>query len=532
VVKAYQNILLGKSLTGVAAANANKLALDKGICAQDACRQLRIEAARKQGEMVRSKDGKPLRRMSCRKLAVAYSIESVEATRKKKGSPVSSQVAFSLIAKFQDCTKLYVTGKRGKPHFKARQDSVSLQCQVTESTPHPLAHDRGETYVDLSRVAGEQCSKVPVLFHRPLPDGCAIKRVALTLRGQRRYVVFQVDAPLECFARDFTEAPGQVAGVDPGRKVALSVSSSDGSYAQTVQPPLCRDRRYLRKLRRTQRKLDRQRRMANPECYDDRGRCKLGHRPKVRTKRMAETQSKLSEMARHLVEARNDFYHRTAIHLLTRFDRVGVGKWRGKGHAPGEGKAKRAQVRKDADHAISNFVGILKDKASLSRAPKQALDVREHGTTRDCFGCGQPTGPSGLKDLKVREWTCTNCGAFHKRDFSAARAIARRANEMAEAGAQSGVTAAVKGRTKRGRAKAQTRTELQASKIPVAHEAGPVRAVARMTPSAASAARVSQDGGNGHQPVAGVASNDLPGGHTHHADESRKPLAEGKAQSA
>jgi putative transposase len=533
VVNAYRDTLLGKKLTGCACgADARERAAEKGIPLNQAVRELRAEAAQKQGEMsLRAKDGKPLRAMSRRKLAVAYAVEGVDATRKAKGSPVSSQVAFSLIAKFQDSCKLYITGKRGRPKFKGKEDSVSLQCQITATTPYPLSHDRGKTCVDLARLAGVTCAKVPVIFHRPLAPDAKVKRVAVTVRNGRYYVSFQVDAPAGAFARAIPAAEGQVLGIDPGRKIALAVASPDGTFSEAVQPPVGRDRRFLKRLRRAQRQLARRRRLANPDCFDEKGRCKRGHRPRVKTRSMARTEARLAEMARHLTDARTDFYHRTAIELLQQADLIGVGTWRGKAHAPGEGKAKRAQVRKDADHAISGFVSILKDKASLSARPKRVIDIKEPGTTCQCPDCGARSGPSGLEGLNIREWTCTNCGTFHQRDFAAARSIGRRAAAEAAAGAQAGVAVAAKPKVKRGRSPEgeQTKGPPQGGQVPVAHEAVPARAASRRRPPSAAGAA---GAGQAQRPVTGVVGNGLPRGHVRPAAERRKPPGAGTAEGA
>ena len=49
--------------------------------------------------------------------------------------------------------------------------------------------------------------------------------------------------------------------------------------------------------------------------------------------------------------------------------------------------------------------------------------VNERGTTRACSNCSAPTGPSGLRQLAVREWTCRACGVTHDRDINSARNI-------------------------------------------------------------------------------------------------------------
>jgi IS605 OrfB family transposase len=49
--------------------------------------------------------------------------------------------------------------------------------------------------------------------------------------------------------------------------------------------------------------------------------------------------------------------------------------------------------------------------------------VNERNTTRVCSSCGALTGPSGLRQLAVRQWVCVNCGGSHDRDVNAARNI-------------------------------------------------------------------------------------------------------------
>ena len=74
---------------------ARKRAAGEGITLEQAARCNRIEQAKVAGAFVCTKEGRPLRRLSRRKLAVAYAIESVEATRKKKGGLCSQLGVFA-----------------------------------------------------------------------------------------------------------------------------------------------------------------------------------------------------------------------------------------------------------------------------------------------------------------------------------------------------------------------------------------------------------------------------------------------------
>lgn len=64
--------------------------------------------------------------------------------------------------------------------------------------------------------------------------------------------------------------------------------------------------------------------------------------------------------------------------------------------------------------------------------------VNERNTTRTCHHCGVLSGPTGLDGLRIREWTCHECGSAHDRDVNAAKNILalgfeRPVEEMAKA---------------------------------------------------------------------------------------------------
>ena len=120
--------------------------------------------------------------------------------------------------------------------------------------------------------------------------------------------------------------------------------------------------------------------------------------------------------------------------------------------------AKIANQRKDALHKFSTalvrenaaiFVGdVASAKLVKTKMAKSALDagwsslktmleykshqagivfevVNESYTTQTCSCCGSipASSPKGRAGLRIREWTCSECGAVHERDVNAARNI-------------------------------------------------------------------------------------------------------------
>ena len=75
------------------------------------------------------------------------------------------------------------------------------------------------------------------------------------------------------------------------------------------------------------------------------------------------------------------------------------------------------------DASFSKFVSMLEYKAEWYGRKVVKID-RFYPSTQICSGCGYKNESiKGLRDLKVREWICPECGEVHDRDLNAARNI-------------------------------------------------------------------------------------------------------------
>jgi putative transposase len=81
------------------------------------------------------------------------------------------------------------------------------------------------------------------------------------------------------------------------------------------------------------------------------------------------------------------------------------------------GRSKLAKSIYDA--GWGQFIRMLEYKAGLYGRKLVKVDPW-YPSSQVCSGCGRLDGP---KPLKVRSWTCPNCGAAHDRDLNAARNI-------------------------------------------------------------------------------------------------------------
>ena len=73
--------------------------------------------------------------------------------------------------------------------------------------------------------------------------------------------------------------------------------------------------------------------------------------------------------------------------------------------------------RKISDYGFSEFVEILEYQASKTGTIIQKID-RYYASSQMCSVCGNQNPIT--KDLRVREWTCPQCGTVHDRDRNAA----------------------------------------------------------------------------------------------------------------
>ena len=73
-----------------------------------------------------------------------------------------------------------------------------------------------------------------------------------------------------------------------------------------------------------------------------------------------------------------------------------------------------------ADYGFSAFVTILKYVASRCGTAIVQID-KWYPSSQLCHDCGYQN--KSVKDLRVREWTCPECGTHHDRDRNAARNI-------------------------------------------------------------------------------------------------------------
>lgn len=124
---------------------------------------------------------------------------------------------------------------------------------------------------------------------------------------------------------------------------------------------------------------------------------------------------------------RRDYLHKASAALVREHGLIVVGD-------VSPSKLARTKMAKSVlDAGWSDFRRMIAYKALTHGAIM--LEVPEAYTTRTCAECGSIAGPKGQAGLRIREWTCGDCGAVHDRDVNAARNILRLGLETLAGGA-------------------------------------------------------------------------------------------------
>lgn len=420
----YRKLLSEKSLVGMRAKAIAGLAIEKGISKDDALRIFIEEKTKKDTTIVTRKNGTKAKKWSANHLAWKYAVEKVNSERLKLVSPDVLVLWTGIQAKWINFGNSWDGGIFKSPRFKKYGEISAIQKQIGPMS----SWNFGQT-VDLSWCGSPCLTNVDVNVHRKIPSGSTIKQIALVkeTNGEWFLCIF-LNADNSVFQRHFNQCDSQVVGIDPGVKAALT--TSDG---QIFEPnSLTKQSRVEKKLKKLLRKLQRQTQACNPHCFNADQTWRRGQRITVRSKGMLETASQITRIKKYFRDAKNNYYHNTAIQLLNSYDTIAIGDVKLHALISGKGNAKRALNTRVREHAISDFKSKIKDKASLSLTPKYVCDIVETNTTRTCNVCKFINKTLTLDD---RKWTCPQCNTHHDRDVNAAINI--KISAMKAAGSQS-----------------------------------------------------------------------------------------------
>lgn len=198
---------------------------------------------------------------------------------------------------------------------------------------------------------------------------------------------------------------GPPVGVDLGIKY-LAVTS-DG---QLFDNPKAFEKAQ-KKLRRLQRKLDRQRRVNNPNNYNEDGTVKKGATGWRKSNAMLKTERQITKLHFRVASIRNEEAHKMTTQIAKDYSFIGVEDLNIKGMIKNRRLAKAI-----SDAAMSEKRRQLEYKAEWNGGQVIAVD-QWYASSKICNNCGWVNVNLRLSD---RVWTCGDCGEVNHRDENAA----------------------------------------------------------------------------------------------------------------
>jgi putative transposase len=271
-------------------------------------------------------------------------------------------------------------GKRGgKPRFKKQGDICSITFPRVNSAKAG-ANILGST-LKLSKIG-----EIPIVMHRPIPEGSVIKQATIVSKADGWYVSFALEDNTVPISLSVDEIKSAV-GIDVGLEKFLTTSDAEA----IAVPQFYRKAQTV--LARQQRKLARQEKGSN---------------------NYQKQANKVARLHLHIARQRKDFHYAVAHYLCSNYDLIGFEKLNIKGLA-------RTRLAKSIlDVAWRSFLNILQAVAVKRGKHTQEVDAR--GTSIECFNCEERV----VKDLSVRVHNCPNCSVSLDRDYNAAINVLKR----------------------------------------------------------------------------------------------------------
>jgi len=224
---------------------------------------------------------------------------------------------------------------------------------------------------------------LPIVWHRPLPDGCKPSSVTVTKDEAERYFVsILVEEDIKPL-----EVTPQMVGLDLGLK--SMVITSDG---QTYGNP-----KFFAKAAKKLAKA--QRRHA---------------KKKKGSKNRAKARLKVARIQKKIADRRRDYQHKLSTRIIRENQVVCIESLQVKHMVKNHCLAKAI-----SDVGWSEFVRQLEYKAAWYGRTVVKID-KWYPSSKRCFDCGHMLDSL---PLDVRSWVCPACGVVHDRDSNAAKNI-------------------------------------------------------------------------------------------------------------
>ena len=270
--------------------------------------------------------------------------------------------------------KNFFEGRAKFPRFKGRDDKQTVRYQLDQ-------RQVARTYAAGSLLKLPKLGALKVRWSR-IPEGTPKMATVSKDASGRYFVAFMCEEFIKPLA-----PTGRTVGVDLG--ICDVAVTSDGHKSGNPRHL----KRQLRHLKRQQRRLSRM---------------------KKGSKRRRKQRGRVAKIHAHIAAMRADFLHKTTTAIVRSADVIKLEDLNVAGMLKNHCLAGAI-----ADVGMGEFRRQIEYKADWYGRQVVVVD-RWEPTSKTCSDCGSY---QKVMPLRVREWTCPDCGTRHDRDVNAAKNI-------------------------------------------------------------------------------------------------------------
>ncbi len=319
---------------------------------------------------------------------------------------IDSSTAQKIATKAYQTSEQYILGKRGRPRFKNRERMRSIEGK---SNVTGIRFKEGKIYW---KIKGEKSLVIPIIFDFKDSHGvqshalnCKTKYVRLVrklIRGKRRWYaqLIQEGKPHQ---KAKNVCGDDLIGLDIGPST-IAIVGTDTAYLTSFCSEL---KPRHAKIKHLQRRLDRSKRVTNPQNYASDGTIKQGPKKWNRSKRYQRLCTQVAENHRKLSETRKRLHGGLVNALLRKGKKVQTEKLSYKAFQKKFGKSVGFR-------APGMFLSILSRKAESAGGKVEEFSTYQTKLSQTCH-CGR-----GQKKRLSQRWHTCSCGAYAQRDLYSA----------------------------------------------------------------------------------------------------------------
>ncbi|MFX4302321.1 RNA-guided endonuclease TnpB family protein [Alicyclobacillus tolerans] len=352
----------------------------------------------------------------------AYALEAFADEMRRTtwlGDHLDSHVAQKLAKRAFEAVQKVAFGKAKMVRFKGKRGLHSLEGKSNAACIR-WRNDR-VLWNGLELPMAKGAESDPMIQHGLSSRVKYVRLVRRDVRGKTRYY-----AQLVCEGVPYVKVNEKGERIHPIGKetVGLDVGPSTIAMVGDTQATLTMFAEEIirdhKKIRRLQRKQDRQRRANNPDCYDEKGRAIKGKHPTKKSRHQLETEAVLRELHRR------ETAHRKTLHGQLVNQVIAIGP-----HIKTEKLSYKAfqkmYGRSISVRAPRLFLFILTRKAESAGGSVKEFSTYHTTLSQVCI-CGQ----KHKKRLSERVHAC-DCGVVMQRDLFSAYLAKHVENERLQA---------------------------------------------------------------------------------------------------